>query len=97
MTGVARELRRVMPHRAPVPFAEGMDGVDLVDVVAEPVEELVSGKAAKAFLRPRIGEQLVQFAREVGNGSEARSTLGDVHGAILARPIVEVLEKVPVE
>src|SRR3546814_11436473 len=47
VSGLARELRRVVAHGAPITFAERMDGVDLVDVVAEQVEKIVSRKSAK--------------------------------------------------
>ena len=71
-----------------------MNGVDLVDVVAEPIEKLVARKHPQAALRSYLGEPLVEFARDVGDGGEARSALGDVDGAVLACPIVEVLEQV---
>ena len=97
VAGFAGELGGMVAHGAPVPFAEGMNGVDLVDVVAEPIEKLVARKPPQAALRSYLGEPLVEFARDVGDGGEARSALGDVNGAILARPIVEVLEQVPME
>src|SRR3546814_9674213 len=64
VSGLARELRRVVAHGAPITFAERMDGVDLVDVVAEPVEKLVSRKSAKAALRAHVGKPLVEFRSE---------------------------------
>src|SRR3546814_11733757 len=60
-----------------------MDGVDLVDVVAEPVEKLVSRKSAKAALRAHVGKPLVEFTRDIGHGCEARAALGDVDGPVL--------------
>ena len=57
----------MVAHRAPVPLAEGVNGVDLVDVVAEPVEKLVAGKPAgsvrvlaQAPADPVVGDQDVE-------------------------------------
>ena len=97
VAGFARELGGVMAHRTAIAFAERVNGVDLVDVVAEPIEKLVSRKPPEAALRFYLGEPLVELAREVGDGRKARSPLGDVDGAVLARPIIEVLEQVPVK
>jgi len=54
-------------------------------------------KPPEAALRFYLGEPLVELAREVGDGRKARSPLGDVDGAVLARPIIEVLEQVLVK
>src|SRR3546814_2067645 len=97
LSGLARELRRVVAHGAPITFAERMDGVDLVDVVAEPVEKLVSRKSAKAALRAHVGKPLVEFTRDIGHGCEARAALGDVDGPVLPRPIIEVLKQMLVK
>src|SRR3546814_2000107 len=97
VSGLARELRRVVAHGAPITFAERMDGVDLVDVVAEPVEKLVSRKSAKAALRAHVGKPLVEFTRDIGHGCEARAALGDVDGPVLPRPILEVLKQMLVK
>src|SRR3546814_14365893 len=69
-----------------------MDGVDLVDVVAEPVEKLVSRKYAKAALRAHVGKPLVEFTRDIGHGCEARAALGDVDGPVLPPPNLDVLK-----
>src|SRR3546814_15524945 len=74
-----------------------MDGVDLVDVVAEPVEKLVSRKSAKAALRAHVGQPLVEFTRDIGHGCEARAALGDVDGPVLPRPIIAVLKQMLVK
>src|SRR3546814_2897177 len=97
VSGLARELRRVVAHGAPITFAERMDGVDLVDVVAEPVEKLVSRKSAKAAFRAHVGKPLVEFTRDIGHGCEARAALGDVTGPVLPPPIIEVLNQMLVK
>src|SRR3546814_1752213 len=74
-----------------------MDGVDLADVVAEPVEKLVSRKSAKAALRAHLGKPLVEFTRDIGQGCEARPALADVYGPFLPRPIIEVLKQMLVK
>src|SRR3546814_20657710 len=86
MAGVARELRGVMAHRPPIPLAEWVDGIHLVDVVAEPIEELVPGEAPQGLPRADVGESLVQLAGDIGHVREARAALGDVDGAVLAPP-----------
>ena len=71
-----------------------MNGVDLVDVIAEPIEKLVSRKPAKAVLRGDVGEQFVELARDIRDMREARAALGGIDGAVFARPIVEFLKQV---
>lgn len=95
MAGIAGELRRVVAHRPPVSLAERVDGIDLVDVVAEPVEKLVAGEALQRIARPRIGKPLIELARDVRHVRETGAALGDIDGAILTRPVVKVLEEVP--
>ena len=97
MAGIAGELRRVVAHRPPVSLAERVDGIDLVDVVAEPVEKLVAGEALQRIARPRIGKPLIELARDVRHVRETGAALGDVDGAVLTRPVVEVLEEVPMQ
>jgi hypothetical protein len=75
MAGLASELRGVMTHRPPVPFAEGVDGIHLVDVIAEPIEELVAGKPAQLVACADVSEALVQLAGYIGDVREARAAL----------------------
>ena len=97
MAGIAGELRGMMTHRPPVSLAERVDGIDLVDVVAEPVEKLVPGEALQGVPRARVGKPLVELMRDVGHVRETRAALGDVDRAVLTRPVVKVLEEVPMQ
>lgn len=92
--GFACELRRMMAHRSAVAFAEGMYGIQLVDVIAELGEKHVLRKAAEAVLLPDVGEPLVEFACDVECSRKIRCARTDVHGAVLACPVINVLKQV---
>ena len=72
-------------------------GIHLIDVVAEPIKERVAGKASQGISGAQVGEAFVEFAGNVRHVREARPALGDVDGAVLARPVVEVLEEMTME
>ncbi|KAK0329723.1 hypothetical protein LTR94_035594, partial [Friedmanniomyces endolithicus] len=93
MACLARDMGGMVAHGASIAFAERVNGVEFVDVVAKAVEKLVTCDAAEAILRRHVGEQLFEFAGDIEGGGEARSALRDDDAAILACPIVEVLKQ----
>ena len=92
MAGLARELRGVETHRSPIAFAEGMNGIQLVDVIAEPIEKGVSRKSAEPVLCSDVGEQLIQLARDVGDMREACAAFANIDGAVFPRPMIDVMK-----
>src|SRR3546814_14778611 len=88
VSGLARELRRVVAHGAPITFAERMDGVDLVGRRIIKNKKLVSRKAAEAALRAHVGKPLVALHTDIAHGCKARAALGDFGGPVIARKSV---------
>jgi hypothetical protein len=66
VAGFTRDMDRMMAHRASIAFAEWMNGIEFVDMVAETVEKLVARKTPKTIFRGHIREQLVHFAGDIG-------------------------------
>ena len=76
-----------------IPLLKGKDGVDLVDVIAQPVEKRIAGQSAKVGLGCNVAKDGVEAARDIRGVREACATLCGVDAAILTRPLIDILEK----
>ena len=81
-----------MAHRAAIAFAEWVDRVQLVDVVAEPIEEILARKAPKLIAGRKILECGGQGIADIGGVRKQTPAFADVHRAVLPGLIIHVLE-----
>lgn len=87
----------MMPHRPAITLSKRMNSVDLVDVIAQPVEKRIAGQSAKLGFGCHVAKDGVEAARDIRGVRKACATFCGVDAAILAGPLIDILEQMLVE
>src|SRR3546814_3510619 len=66
VAGLASDLRRVQAHGSAVAFAERVNGIQLVHMVAQVIEKLFPFQAAKVVLFAKLFEHGVESIGDIG-------------------------------
>jgi len=91
------ELANELPLRSPVALPEGVDGINLAQVVSRSMSPVRDRQVLQSVLFRELGKQCVKPLFQVLRQRKQSTRLGDPHGSKLSGPGIDVLKEMSMD